>query len=115
MVILVHHSPKKSTRCSLALVHFHKPSPCCLKQVQIKARVPLRTVEECKWLLIFSKNHATSNCCLDELAKILVDCKKMNGQIKYILPTFYIDPSTIRNQTGTHAVTFAKHDHQYLT
>ncbi|RDX86063.1 TMV resistance protein N, partial [Mucuna pruriens] len=73
--------------------------------------VLLRAIQESKLsVVVFSKNYGTSKWCLDELVKIL-DCKKMNGQI--IVPIFYdIDPSTVRNQSGTYAVAFAQHEQQ---
>lgn len=72
----------------------------------------LRAIEEAKLsVIVFSKNYATSTWCLDELTKIL-ECKKTNGQI--IVPVFYgIDPSDVRNQTGTYAVAFAKHEARF--
>ncbi|XP_028800306.1 protein VARIATION IN COMPOUND TRIGGERED ROOT growth response-like [Neltuma alba] len=42
-------------------------------------------------IVIFSKDYASSSCCLDELSKI-VDCKKSWSRL--VLPVFYnIDPS----------------------
>jgi len=59
-------------------------------------------IEEAKVsIVIFSKNYGNSKWCLDELVKIL-ECKKMKGQ--NVLPIFYdIDPSHVRNQTGSYA------------
>ena len=46
-------------------------------------------------IIVFSKNHASSTWCLDELVKI-VECKK-NDQL--VQPFFYkVDPSEVRNQ-----------------
>lgn len=69
----------------------------------------LRAIEEAKLsVVVFSKNYGNSKWCLDELLKIL-ECKNMRGQI--VLPIFYdIDPSHVRNQTGTYAEAFAKHE-----
>lgn len=71
----------------------------------------LRAIQESKLsVVVFSKNYATSKWCLNELVKIL-ECKKMNRQI--IVPVFNDrDPSTVRNQSGTYAVAFAKHEQQ---
>ncbi|KRH69389.1 hypothetical protein GLYMA_02G023600v4 [Glycine max] len=73
--------------------------------------VLLRAIQESKLsVVVFSKNYATSKWCLNELVKIL-ECKKMNRQI--IVPVFNDrDPSTVRNQSGTYAVAFAKHEQQ---
>ncbi|XP_061337030.1 disease resistance protein RPV1-like [Gastrolobium bilobum] len=71
----------------------------------------LRAIEEAKLsVIVFSKNYANSKWCLDELVKIL-ECKRIKGQI--VLPIFYdIDPSHVRNQTGTYAEAFVKHEKQ---
>ncbi|XP_057448346.1 disease resistance protein RPV1-like [Lotus japonicus] len=68
----------------------------------------LRAIEEAKLsVIVFSKNYGNSKWCLDELVKIL-ECKRTRGQI--VLPVFYdIDPSHVRNQTGTYAEAFVKH------
>ncbi|XP_027362362.1 TMV resistance protein N-like [Abrus precatorius] len=68
----------------------------------------LKAIEDAKLsVIVFSKNYANSKWCLDELVKIL-ECKRMRGQI--VLPIFYdIDPSHVRNQTGSYAEAFVKH------
>ncbi|XP_057448351.1 disease resistance protein RPV1-like [Lotus japonicus] len=68
----------------------------------------LKAIEEAKLsVVVFSKNYGNSKWCLDELVKIL-ECKRTRGQI--VLPIFYdIDPSHVRNQTGTYAEAFVKH------
>ncbi|XP_048227211.1 disease resistance protein RPV1-like [Ricinus communis] len=59
-------------------------------------------------VIIFSEKYAFSKWCLDELTKIL-ECKKMNGQI--VIPVFYrVDPVHVRNQRGSFACAFAKHE-----
>ncbi|KAK7247071.1 hypothetical protein RIF29_41947 [Crotalaria pallida] len=50
------------------------------------------------FIVVFSKNYATSTWCLEELAHI-VDCIKVTGQIA--LPVFYdVNPSEVRKQSG---------------
>ncbi|XP_031251185.1 disease resistance-like protein DSC1 [Pistacia vera] len=62
-------------------------------------------------IVIFSKDYASSQWCLDELVKIM-DCKKMHGQI--VIPIFYhVNPSDVRKQTGTYGDAFAKHGVRY--
>ncbi|XP_057998541.1 disease resistance protein RPV1-like [Hevea brasiliensis] len=52
-----------------------------------------------KFLVIFSKNYASSTWCLDELVKIL-ECKNSGNQI--VLPIFYdVNPSEVRKQNGS--------------
>lgn len=72
----------------------------------------LRAIEDAKLsVIVFSKNYANSRWCLDELVKIL-ECKRMKGQI--VLPIFYdIDPSHVRNQTGSYAEAFLKHEQNF--
>ncbi|RDX80577.1 TMV resistance protein N [Mucuna pruriens] len=69
----------------------------------------VRAIEEAKLsVIVFSKHYADSKWCLDELVKIL-ESGRSKGQI--IMPVFYdIDPSHVRNQRGTYAEAFAKHE-----
>ncbi|XP_034926907.1 disease resistance protein RPV1-like isoform X2 [Populus alba] len=66
----------------------------------------LKTIEEAKLsVIVFSENYASSKWCLEELAKI-IECRKNNGQI--VIPVFYkVDPSHVRNQTGSFGDAFA--------
>ncbi|KAL5077372.1 hypothetical protein RYX36_016356 [Vicia faba] len=58
-------------------------------------------------ILIFSENYASSKWCLNELKKIL-ECKRYKEQI--VIPVFFnIDPSHVRNQTGSYKEAFEKH------
>ena len=72
----------------------------------------LRAIEDAKLsVIVFSRNFATSKWCLDEVKKI-IDCKKTRGQI--VLPIFYdVEPSHVRNQTGSFASAFARHEEQF--
>ena len=67
-----------------------------------------KAIEESRFaIIIFSKNYASSRWCLDELAEI-VRCREEKGLT--ILPIFYdVDPSEVRNQTGTFGQAFNKH------
>ena len=69
----------------------------------------MKAVEESKYAItVLSRNYAFSRWCLTELAKI-VECMKETGLT--VLPVFYhVDPSHVRNQTGTFAEAFAKHE-----
>ncbi|ESR55441.1 hypothetical protein CICLE_v10021500mg [Citrus x clementina] len=62
-------------------------------------------------IIIFSKDYASSDWCLNELVKIL-DCKKINGQI--VIPVFYhVDPSDVRKQNGSFRDPFVEHEKQF--
>ncbi|CAI9270676.1 unnamed protein product [Lactuca saligna] len=68
----------------------------------------LKSIEESKfYIVVFSKNYASSSWCLDELVKIM-ECQKATEQIAY--PVFYnVDPSEIRKQLGPVGEAFARH------
>ncbi|KAB2602492.1 TMV resistance protein N-like [Pyrus ussuriensis x Pyrus communis] len=58
-------------------------------------------------VIVFSKNYASSKWCLNELVMIL-KLKKTSDHV--VLPVFYdVDPSHVRNQTGSLAKAFARH------
>lgn len=63
-------------------------------------------------MIIFSKDYASSEWCLDELVKIL-DCSgKNSGQI--VVPVFYrVDPSDVRTQEGSFAEAFVHHESNF--
>ncbi|KAK4261201.1 hypothetical protein QN277_004233 [Acacia crassicarpa] len=72
----------------------------------------LKAIEDAQLsVIVFSKNYANSKWCLDELLKIL-ECKRTRGQV--VLPIFYdIDPSFVRNQIGSYAEAFEKHEKRF--
>ncbi|MED6200366.1 hypothetical protein PIB30_084295, partial [Stylosanthes scabra] len=60
------------------------------------------------FVVIFSKNYASSRWCLKELVKIM-ERKKENEHVT-VIPVFYgIEPTHIRKQTGTYHTAFSKH------
>ncbi|GMY19605.1 TMV resistance protein N-like isoform X2, partial [Fagus crenata] len=69
----------------------------------------LKAIEESKYaIIVLSSNYASSRWCLIELAKI-VGCLKENRLT--VLPIFhYVDPSDVRNQTGTLIEAFARYE-----
>ncbi|EEF43636.1 leucine-rich repeat containing protein, putative [Ricinus communis] len=73
----------------------------------------LKAIEESKIsVVILSENYPYSKWCLEELVKIL-ECMKINGQM--VIPVFYkVDPSHVRNQTGSFADAFARHEESLL-
>ncbi|XP_061368690.1 disease resistance protein RPV1-like [Gastrolobium bilobum] len=63
------------------------------------------------FIIVFSKNYASSTWCLRESAKIL-DCFQVSG--KCILPIFYdVDPSEVRKQSGGYEKAFADHEERF--
>jgi hypothetical protein len=63
-------------------------------------------------IIVFSQNYAASRWCLEELVKIM-ECRRNLTQL--VLPIFYdIEPSDVRNQTGSYAEAFAKHEEHYV-
>ncbi|KAG6676644.1 hypothetical protein I3842_15G162900 [Carya illinoinensis] len=59
-------------------------------------------------IIVLSKNYASSTWCLDELLKILDQCKESMQQ--RVLPVFYhVDPSDVRHQRKSFGKALAKH------
>ncbi|GKF11752.1 Toll/interleukin-1 receptor domain-containing protein [Tanacetum coccineum] len=67
----------------------------------------LKSIEDSKfYIIVFSKNYASSSWCLEELVKIM-ECHKMTGHTAY--PVFYdVEPTEVRNQSGAVRKAFSK-------
>ncbi|KAG4156293.1 hypothetical protein ERO13_D03G164900v2 [Gossypium hirsutum] len=62
-------------------------------------------------IVVFSKNYAASTWCLNELVMIL-EHKKSSKHI--VLPVFYdVDPSQVKNQTGSYGEAFTQHEQNF--
>ena len=62
-------------------------------------------------IVILSNDYASSSWCLTELVEIV---KRMEMKKLTVLPVFhYVDPSDVRNQRGTFAEAFAKHEEHF--
>ncbi|CAK7354292.1 unnamed protein product, partial [Dovyalis caffra] len=73
----------------------------------------LEAIQESKIsIVVFSKGYASSRWCLNELVEIL-ECKKRNTD-QILLPIFYdINPSDVREQVGSFAKAFDKHEERF--
>ncbi|KAK2434576.1 disease resistance protein RUN1 [Trifolium repens] len=72
----------------------------------------LRAIEDSQiFVVIFSKNYASSTWCLQELEKI---CECVQVSRKHVLPVFYdVDPSEVRKQSGIYGEAFIKHEQRF--
>lgn len=91
-------------------LHTYKDDESLRKGEMIKGQL-LESIKDSKlYVIVFSKNYASSSWCLNELVKIM-ECHKMSGNIAY--PVFYdVEPSEIRNQSGAVEEAFAKYSNE---
>ncbi|XP_004289273.1 PREDICTED: TMV resistance protein N-like [Fragaria vesca subsp. vesca] len=82
-----------------------------LQKGEALSPVILTAIEESRFaFVVLSVNYAWSTWCLDELLKIL-EC--MEARIT-VLPVFYdVDPSDVRQQTGSFAEAFNEHEKRF--
>ncbi|PWA84286.1 toll/interleukin-1 receptor (TIR) domain-containing protein [Artemisia annua] len=71
----------------------------------------LKAIEESRfYIIVFSKNYASSSWCLNELVKIM-ECQKMTEHTAF--PVFYgVQPTHVRKQNGPVGEAFSKHENQ---
>ncbi|KAG5020621.1 hypothetical protein JHK87_016476 [Glycine soja] len=63
------------------------------------------------FVVVFSKNYASSTWCLRELAEI---CNCIETSQRRVLPIFYdVDPSEVRKQSGYFEKAFAEHEKRF--
>ncbi|XP_048318342.2 disease resistance protein TAO1 [Ziziphus jujuba] len=67
------------------------------------------------WIIVFSKDFASSTWCLDEVLQILECNRNRNGEIKgNVIPIFYgIRPTIVRKQKESYATAFAQHAERF--
>ncbi|CAI9303507.1 unnamed protein product [Lactuca saligna] len=70
----------------------------------------IRSIEDSKfYLIVFSRNYASSSWCLDELVKIM-ECHNDKTTEHTAYPVFYdVTPADVRHQRGDVRKAFAKH------
>ncbi|CAK8577151.1 unnamed protein product [Lathyrus sativus] len=73
----------------------------------------LQAIEDSRiFIVVFSKNYASSTWCLRELEHILLHCGQPPE--KRVLPVFYdVDPSEVRHQKRTYGKALAKHEQKF--
>ncbi|KAK9065649.1 hypothetical protein SSX86_015050 [Deinandra increscens subsp. villosa] len=69
----------------------------------------LKSIEDSRfYIIVFSKNYASSSWCLDELVKIM-ECQRTTHE-HVVYPIFYdVEPFEVRKLTGVVGKSFAKH------
>ncbi|PWA50623.1 disease resistance protein (TIR-NBS-LRR class) family [Artemisia annua] len=79
-----------------------------IKQGNMISDELIKAIEDSKfYIIIFSKNYASSSWCLEELVKIM-EFQKGFGHTAY--PVFYdVEPTEVRKQIGSVGNAFAKH------
>ncbi|CAK8577149.1 unnamed protein product [Lathyrus sativus] len=84
-----------------------------LKKGESTAPELLRAIKDSQiFIVVFSKNYASSTWCLRELEHILLHCGQPPE--KRVLPVFYdVDPSEVRHQKRTYGKAFAKHEQKF--
>ncbi|XP_059461790.1 TMV resistance protein N-like [Corylus avellana] len=84
-----------------------------LQRGQYLASKLIRAIQGSKIsIIVFSRNYAALRWCMEELVEIM-ECRRTLKQL--VLPIFYdVEPSDVRNQTGSFAEAFAKHEEHYL-
>ncbi|PWA66773.1 toll/interleukin-1 receptor (TIR) domain-containing protein [Artemisia annua] len=70
----------------------------------------IKSIEESRFfIIVFSKDYASSRWCLNELVKIM-ECQKTSDE-RIAYPVFYhVEPREIRNQSGAVGEAFKKHE-----
>ncbi|KAL7584537.1 hypothetical protein Lser_V15G45134 [Lactuca serriola] len=91
-------------------IHTYKDNEGINKGKRISDEL-IESIEALKFfIIVFSKNYASSSWCLDELVKIM-ECQKTTEHTVYLV--FYdVEPFEIRNQIGAVGEAFAKHENE---
>ncbi|CAH1421475.1 unnamed protein product [Lactuca virosa] len=89
-------------------IHTYKDNEKIKKGKKISDEL-IGSIEDSKfYIIVFSKNYASSSWCLDELVKIM-ECHRTTEHTAY--PVFYdVEPSEVRKQSQTIKEVFAEHE-----
>ncbi|KAI3703045.1 hypothetical protein L6452_28799 [Arctium lappa] len=91
-------------------IHTYKDDVTIKKGERISDEL-IKSIEDSRFfIIVFSKNYASSSWCLDELVKIM-KCQKMTEHTAY--PLFYdVEPTEVRKQSGEFGKAFAKYERE---
>uniref|UniRef100_A0A368UL68 TIR domain-containing protein n=1 Tax=Glycine max TaxID=3847 RepID=A0A368UL68_SOYBN len=93
-------------------IHAFKDDTHLQKGESIAPELLLAIQESRLFLVVFSKNYASSTWCLRELAHIC-NCT-IEPSSSRVLPIFYdVDPSEVRKQSGYYGIAFAEHERRF--
>ncbi|RZC09323.1 Disease resistance protein TAO1 [Glycine soja] len=93
-------------------IHAFKDDTHLQKGESIAPELLLAIQESRLFLVVFSKNYASSTWCLRELAHIC-NCT-IEASPSRVLPIFYdVDPSELRKQSGYYGIAFAEHEERF--
>ena len=92
-------------------IRTYKDDPELHRGEVISRSLPQAIQDSKIYIVVLSKNYATSSWCLEELEEIL-DCHIKTKRL--IIPVFYyIDPSVVRHQTQRFKTAFINHQTRY--
>ncbi|GKF47961.1 Toll/interleukin-1 receptor domain-containing protein, partial [Tanacetum coccineum] len=89
-------------------IHTYKDDERIKKRRTISDEL-IKAIEDSKfYVIVFSKNYASSSWCLEELVKIM-ECEMMTEHTAYLV--FYdVEPTYVRKQSGLVGDAFTKHE-----
>ncbi|KAM0030856.1 putative TIR domain, P-loop containing nucleoside triphosphate hydrolase [Helianthus debilis subsp. tardiflorus] len=79
-----------------------------IKKGEVISKELIESIQDSRfYIIVFSKDYASSSWCLDELAKI-IECQRLTEHTAY--PVFYdVEPTHVRHQSGAVEEAFKKH------
>ncbi|KAJ0751800.1 putative TIR domain, P-loop containing nucleoside triphosphate hydrolase [Helianthus annuus] len=79
-----------------------------IKKGEVISKELIESIQDSRfYIIVFSKDYASSSWCLDELAKI-IECQRLTEHTAY--PVFFdVEPTHVRHQSGAVEEAFKKH------